>query len=266
MLPRSTHEEENMTKRFENKVALVTGGSSGIGRATAVALAREGAKVVVASRGQEGNQETVELIRKAGGEASALRADMSKPADIEAMVRHTVERYGRLDCAFNNAGASGQPGPLHEQTEEDWDALMNTNLKAVWLCMKYQVRQMLAQGGGSIVNTSSMAGLIGVRGLTPYVASKHGVVGLTKTAALDYATSGIRVNVICPTVITGTAMIDTLSREMPQVVEFLKSTHPIGRTGTTDEVASAVLWLLSDEASFITGTALPVDGGTYAGR
>jgi NAD(P)-dependent dehydrogenase (short-subunit alcohol dehydrogenase family) len=255
-----------MKRQLEGKIALVTGGSSGIGRATAIAMAQAGAKVVIASRGAEGNAETVELIRQVGGEAIAIRTDVSKSADVEALVRGTVEHYGRLDVAFNNAGTTNEPRPLHEGTEEEWDSVLDTNLKAIWMCMKYQVRQMLAQGGGAIVNMSSMAGLVGTKGLAAYTASKHGVLGLTKTAALEYAQQNIRVNAVCPAVIRGTVLVENLFRDHPEVAQALVATHPIGRVGQPQEVAEAVVWLCSDAASFVTGHALNVDGGAFAGR
>ncbi|HYO58316.1 SDR family oxidoreductase [Archangium sp.] len=253
-------------KQLEGKVALVTGASSGIGRATAIAMAKAGAKLVIASRGHEGNAETVELIRQAGGEAIALRTDVTKASDVKALVRGTVEHYGRLDVAFNNAGTVTPPRAIHEYDEEEWESVLDTNLKAVWLCMKYELRQMLAQGGGTIVNMSSMAGLIGTKGLGAYTASKHGVLGLTKTAALEYAQQHIRVNAVCPAVIRGTVLVENLFRDHPELGRALESTHPIGRAGQPQEVAEAVVWLCSDAASFVTGHALNVDGGTFAGR
>jgi NAD(P)-dependent dehydrogenase (short-subunit alcohol dehydrogenase family) len=245
------------------KVALVTGGGSGIGRASALALAREGAKVVISDIVVAGGEETVRMVKTAGGEATFVQADVSKPADVEALVNKVVEVYGRLDCAFNNAGIEGQLQQTVECSEENWDRTIAINLKGVWLCMKYEIPVMLKQGGGAIVNTASVAGLVGFRGLPAYVASKHGVVGLTKTAALEYAKSGIRVNAVCPGVIH-TPMVERLFREQPQWGEAVQALEPVARMGKPEEVAEAVVWLCSDAASFVTGLAMAVDGGMVA--
>ncbi|MFP6568429.1 MAG: SDR family oxidoreductase, partial [Dehalococcoidia bacterium] len=238
-----------MAERFQGQVALVTGGSSGIGRAAAVAFAAEGASVVVAARREVESEETVQLIRDAGGEAIAVRTDVALASDVESLVDRTVEAYGRLDCAFNNAGTSAGSGPIHEVEEDAWDQVLDTNLKGVWLCMKYQIPQMLSQGGGTIVNTSSDVGLIGWSGSAVYTASKWGVIGLTKSAALQYIGDGIRINAVCPGFIR-TPMTDSTD---PRAEEQMVAATPAGRIGTVDEVVSAVLWLCSDEASFVVG-------------
>lgn len=246
-----------------DKVALVTGGSSGIGRATALAFAREGAKVAVADLNIVGGQETVALITGAGGEACFIEADMGEAASVAAMVEKTVETYGRLDYAHNNAGIEGVLKRTAEQAEEDWAPVIQINLTGVWLCMKYEIPHLLQQGGGAIVNTASGAGLIGVKRMAAYVASKHGVVGLTKTAALEYAKSGIRINAVCPGVIK-TAMVDRVSGSRPDVLDKMIAAEPIGRSGQPEEIAEAVVWLCSDAASFVTGHAMAVDGGAVA--
>lgn len=253
-----------MPNELKNKVAIVTGGTSGIGRNTAILFAKEGAKVVVAGRREAEGQETLGLIRAAGGEAIFLKTDVAKTADVQALVQKTVEKFGRLDLAFNNAGVEGAWIPIAEQAEDDWDRTIAINLKGVWLCLKYEIQQMLKQGtGGAIVNMSSVAGFIGSAGATTYCASKHGVIGLTKGAALETATKGIRVNAICPAVVE-TPMGERLFGA-PEMKKFSIGLHPIGRFGRPMEVAEAVLWMSSDRASFMTGQSLVLDGGFLAG-
>lgn len=252
-----------MARLVEGKIALVTGGGSGIGRATALVFAREGAKVVVADIVVPGGEETVQLIKQAGGEALFVKADVAQAAEVEALVRKAVDTYGRLDCAHNNAGIEGATGRTADYTEEEWDRVIAINLKGVWLCMKYEIPQMLKQGGGAIVNTASDAGLLGVPQMPAYVASKHGVVGLTKTAALEYAKSGIRVNAVCPGVIH-TPMVERITGQRPGRAERMTAAEPVGRMGKPEEIAEAVVWLCSEAASFVTGVPMPVDGGIAA--
>ncbi len=253
-----------MPEGLDGKVALVTGGGSGIGRASSLAFARDGAKVVIVDVNVEGGEETAQLVKEAGGDAVLVHADVSKASDAQNMVDRTLEVYGRLDCAFNNAGVSGRSrGSMADYSEEDWDRVIGINLKGVWLCMKYEIPQMLKQGGGAIVNTASVAGLVGIRGTCAYIAAKHGVAGLTKAAALEYGESGIRVNAVCP------GYINTpLTRPIFDRIEGMESDviarHPLGRLGEPNEIAEAVVWLSSDAASFVTGHTMTVDGGYVA--
>ena len=248
-----------MAGRLDGKVALVTGAASGIGRASALAFAREGASVVVADLNVEGGQETVRLIRAAGGQAIFAQADVSAAPEVEALIDKTVQTYGRLDCAHNNAGILGSRAATADCTEEQWDRTIAVNLKGIWLCMRYEIPQMLKQGAGAIVNTASAAGLFGIRGFPAYAASKHGVAGLTKVAALDYVRAGIRVNAVCPGFVD-TPMVVGLAAESSQ----RDAPVPAGRLGTPEEVAEAVVWLCSDAASYVTGHAMVVDGAMTA--
>jgi NAD(P)-dependent dehydrogenase (short-subunit alcohol dehydrogenase family) len=254
-----------MTRELEGKVGLVTGGTSGIGRDTAVLFAKAGAKVVVAGRREPEGNETVELVRAAGGDGLFVKSDVSKATEVDALIQKAVEKFGRLDVAFNNAGVEGVWAPIIRQSEEDWDRTIDINLKGVWLCLKYEIRQMLKQGGGgAIVNMASIIGLVGSAGVAAYSASKHGVIGLTKTAALETAKSGIRINAVCPG-FTETPMADRTLRA-PAVHKYFLSCHPIGRFGRPHEIAEAVLWMCSDRASFMTGQSLVLDGGFLAGQ
>ena len=250
-----------MARLLEDKVALVTGGSSGIGRATALRFATEGAQVVVADVNESGGEGVIRVIRDKGGEAVYVKTDVAKASAVETLIAGTVRLYGRLDVAFNNAGISIE-GRVHEVSEEEWDRLLGINLKGVWLCMKFELIQMLKQGTGAIVNMSSVWGAVGTTGEAPYVASKHGVSGLTKAGALDYAREGIRINEVRPGLIHTPMTANTLSD--PARRERIVSKEPIGRPGTAEEVAEAVVWLCSDAASFVTGHALVVDGGYLA--
>lgn len=252
-----------MAGRVDGKIALVTGGGSGIGRATALALASEGAKVVISDVVVAGGEETVKMIKAAGGEATFVKADVAKPADVEALIKKIVDTYGRLDCAFNNAGIEGDMATTADCSQENWDRVIDIDLKGVWLCMKYEIPQMLKQGSGAIVNTASVAGLVGFVGLPAYVAAKHGVNGLTKTAALEYAKQGIRVNAVCPGVIQ-TPMVDRLFKNQPAAGEIIAAMEPVARLGKPEEIAQAVVWLCSDAASFVTGLPMAVDGGLIA--
>ena len=251
-----------MVERLEGKVAIVTGGASGIGQATALAFAREGAKLVVADVDSEGGKETVSLINAAGGGAVFVESDVRSPDQVEAIVSKAVETYGGLDYAFNNAGVLGTRASTTDCSTENWEHVVGVNLTGVWLCMKYEISEMLRRGGGAIVNNSSIEGLRGLPGFGPYVASKHGVIGLTRAAALEFGPHGIRINAVCPgTIPTPMNQPHILEREGagregPRIA--------MGRTGSTGEVADAVLWLCSG-ASFVTGSSLVVDGGETAG-
>lgn len=257
--------EDTMAGILDGKTALVTGGGNGIGRAAALAFAREGARIAVADFETDAARETVGLVNASGGQAISIGGDVTNAADVAAMVNGAVSAYGRLDCAFNNAGiaphqveATGQL--TAEWSEDSFDRMIAVNLKGVWLCMKYEIMRMQAQGGGAIVNTASIAGLIGLKRATAYVAAKHGVVGLTKTAALEYADDKIRVNAVCPGFIT--TRMTALTRE--QRSEQIIAATPLGRFGEPEEIAEMVVWLCSDRASYVTGAAYAVDGGWTA--
>lgn len=243
---------------LEGKVAVVTGAAAGIGRASALIFAREGASVVVADVDEEGGRETVELI--GADQASFIRTDVAEKADVLAMVQHAVDTYGGLDCAHNNAGIAAPMVPLADYPDDGWDRTMAVMLTGVYHCLKAEIPRMLERGGGAIVNTASGVGLVGYPAQAAYTASKHGVLGLTKVAALDYGHLGVRVNAICP----GTArtpMVATAIEQFPDIDEQLKKLHPIGRIGEAEEIAEAAVWLCTPAASFVLGVALPVDGG-----
>jgi NAD(P)-dependent dehydrogenase (short-subunit alcohol dehydrogenase family) len=244
----------------DQKAAIITGGSSGIGRAAAVALAKQGVKIAIAARRAKEGEETVRLVKEAGSEGIFVKTDVANENDVRSLVEKTVKQYNRLDYAFNNAGIEEMTTPLVDQTSKVFDQIMNVNVKGIWLSMKYEIPEMIRTGGGAIVNTSSGAGVIGYPQQPIYIASKHAVLGLTKSAALEYAKSGIRINAIAPGV-TETEMVERVDK---QLIEHLKSITPIGRIGDPKEIANAVVWLLSDKASFVLGHTLLVDGGVVS--
>ena len=246
-----------MEKMFENKVVIVTGGGSGIGQATAILYAQGGARVIVSDIDEKGGQETVASIKKAGGDASFVKTDVSNPEDCEALVKTTIRIHGRLDMAFNNAGIGGEMNPIADMSVEGWLKVINVNLNSVFYCMKYELPEMLKQGHGSIVNMSSILGQVTFGNSAAYVAAKHGVVGISRNAAVEYAKQGIRVNAVGPAFIN-TPLLSALDQKMK---DALVTMHPIGRLGEAKEVAELVVWLSSDKASFVTGNYYAVDGG-----
>jgi NAD(P)-dependent dehydrogenase (short-subunit alcohol dehydrogenase family) len=253
----------NENGSFAGKVAFVTGAANGIGRAAALAFAREGAGVVVADVSEQGNQETASMVEEAGGRALAVRCDVSRAEDVKAALDKAVEAFGRLDCAFNNAGVEQPITATADLTEEEWDRIVSINLRGVFLCMKHEIPLMLRQGGGAIVNTSSGAGVKGFAGQAAYCAAKYGIVGLSKAAALDYAKSNIRINAVCPGIIE-TPMMDRFSGGTPEGRARVIAQEPIGRMGKPEEIAAAVIWLCSDAAAFVVGHAMVIDGGQTA--
>ncbi len=253
-----------MSNTLTGKVAIVTGGGSGIGKSAVILLAREGAKVMIADIDEQAGQETAALIRARGGESGIVRTDVSRESDVEAMVTRTIETFGKLDCAFNNAGILEEGSPdVTGYSLDLWNRVISINLTGVWLCMKHEIPEMLKQGGGAIVNNASVASLVGLPGATALVASKHGVVGLTKNAALEYAERGIRVNAVCPSFIK-TPILEPYFAAHPEEEAEMVRKEPIGRMGAPEEVAEAAVWLLSDAASFVTGHSMVVDGGYTA--
>ena len=252
-------------EKMSQKVAIITGSSSGIGRATAISIAKEGIKVVIAARRDKEGEETIGLVKESGGDGMFVQTDVSNEDSVIALVEETAKRYGRLDYAFNNAGVVEDPAPFTNKTLSSFDKIMAVNVKGVWLSMKHEIPQMLKNGGGgAIVNNSSVFGVIGNPQLPIYVASKHAILGLTKAAALEYAKAGIRINAVAPGAIE-TEMMEQAIGNDKQLRQALISLHPIGRAGKPEEIANAVLWLLSDKASFVTGHTLVVDGG-WVGR
>lgn len=253
-----------MSGMVDGKVALVTGAGGGIGRATALALAREGARVVASDVAGAGGEETARLVAAAGGEAVHVACDVTRPAEVEALVAAAVDAFGRLDCAHNNAGVEGAYARTADCDEEDFDRTCAVNLKGVYLCLKAEIAHLLDTGGGAIVNTASVAGVEGAKNLPAYVASKHGVMGLTRTAALEYANRGVRVNAVCPGPIR-TRMLEAIMEENPRMEPAMIASVPMRRLGAPEEIAEAVVWLCSDRASYVTGQGLVVDGGLTAG-
>lgn len=249
---------------FEGKVALVTGAGGGIGRATALAFARGGARLVVSDLPGAGGDGTARLITDAGGAAVHVACDVTRPEEVEALVAAAADAFGRLDCAHNNAGVEGAYGRTADCEEENFDRTCAVNLKGVFLCMRAEIAHMAGNGGGAVVNTASVAGVEGAKNLPAYVASKHGVMGLTRTAALEYASRGIRVNAVCPGPIR-TRMLEAIMRENPRMEPAMTAAVPMRRLGAPEEIAEAVIWLCSDRASFVTGHGLVVDGGLTAG-
>ncbi len=255
-------EDTEVPTQFDGKVAMITGAASGIGRSIALGFAQEGAKVVVSDISVEGDQETVRLVKEAGGEATFIWCDVTLPEEIEALVRSTVETYGSLDCAVNNAGIEGASADTIDYPLEVWNKVLNVNLTAPWLCMKYEISQMLKQGKGAIVNVASILGTIAFANSGAYNAAKHGLIGATRTAALEFARRGIHINAVCPAFVeTSMIMERSFIGSDPQIYQRISSAHPIGRMGKPEEIAAAALWLCSDAASFVTGSAMIVDGG-----
>ena len=252
-----------MTSAMKGKVALVTGAAQGIGKASAVAFAEQGANVVLADVNDSGGKEVESMINNMGIETLFVKTDISNSAQVDNLISQAVEKFGRIDCAHNNAGIEGDRIPTTDLDEETFDKVLSVNLKGTWLCMKREIEQMLKQGGGSIVNTASVAAFVGLGGLSAYTASKHGIVGLTKTAAIEFAKQKIRVNAVCPGPVK-TEMLSKTFESNPKLEATVLAMEPQGRIGNPEEVASAVIWLSSEQSSFVTGTSLVVDGGWTA--